>query len=187
MNFETTHINGTKLLHQLKSTLAQYDPSYTVESQNYEQARALLSDGSYADAVDAQCAAKLLYIAYQGFRWNLDCFQHPINKLRINTDYEELHQERQIPCLPEISRLEKTIRDAYTQFSPQQQEAALLIGDYYAYLETVGSKIVHYWGFTLGNRILPMLVPGFLPDFGFAAKYAHMVSRDTDLPIRAFL
>ena len=187
MNFETTHINGTKLLHQLKSTLAQYDPSYTVESQNYEQARALLSDGSYADAVDAQCAAKLLYIAYQGFRWNLDCFQHPVNKLRISTDYEDLHKEQQLSHLPEVIQLEKSIHATYESFSPDQREAAAQIGDYYAYLETVGFKIVHYWGFTLGNHMLPMLVPGFLPDVCFAAQYAHMVSRDTDLPIRAFL
>lgn len=62
-----------------------------------------------------------MYIAYQGFRWNLECFQQPVNKLRINTDYEDLHQEQQLSHLPEIIRLEKLIHTAYEDFSPAQQ------------------------------------------------------------------
>ena len=187
MDFETTALNGSQLLHQLKSTLAQYDPDYAEESLRYEQAKRSLPDSTYPDALEAQFAAKLLYIAYQGFCWNLDCFQHPVNKLRISTDYEDLHKEQQLSHLPEVIQLEKSIHATYESFSPDQREAAAQIGDYYAYLETVGFKIVHYWGFTLGNHMLPMLVSGFLPDVCFAAQYAHMVSRDTDLPIRAFL
>ena len=186
MDFETTSPNGSQLLQQLKSTLAQYAPDYAEEAQRYEQAKDSLPDSTYPDALEAQFTAKLLYIAYQGFRWSLDCFQQPVNKLRINTDYEDLHQEQQLSHLPEVIRQEKSIHAAYEDFSPAQQEAAAQIGDYYAYLETVGFKIVHYWGFVLGNRMLPMLVPGFLPDFDFAAKYAHMISKDTDLPITAF-
>lgn len=186
MDFETTSPNGSQLLQQLKSTLAQYAPDYAQESQQYEQAKNSLPDSTYSDALEAQFAAKLLYIAYQGFRWNLECFQQPVNKLRINTDYEDLHQEQQLSHLPEVIRLEKVLHAAYEDFSPAQQEAAAQIGDYYAYLETVGFKIVHYWGFALGNRVLPMLVRGFFPDICFAAQYAHMVSRDTDLPMRVF-
>lgn len=186
MDFETTSPNGSQLLQQLKSTLAQYAADYAQESQQYEQAKDSLPDSTYSDALEAQFAAKLLYIAYQGFRWNLECFQQPVNKLRINTDYEDLHQEQQLSHLPEVIRLEKVLHAAYEDFSPAQQEAAAQIGDYYAYLETFGFKIVHYWGFALGNRVLPMLVPGFFPDICFAAQYAHMVSRDTDLPMRVF-
>ena len=186
MDFETASLNGSQLLQQLQSTLAQYAPDYAQEAQQFEQAKDSLPDSTYPDALEAQFAAKLLYIAYQGFCWNLDGFQHPVNKLRLKTDYEDLHQEQQISYLPEVIRLEKSIHATYESFSSDQQEAAAQIGDYYAYLETVGFKIVHYWGFTLGNRILPMLVPGFLPDVCFAAQYAHMVSRDTDLPMRVF-
>ena len=186
MDFETTSLNGSQLLQLLKSILAQYAPDYTEEAQRYEQAKDSLPDSTYPDALEAQFAAKLLYIAYQGFRWNLDCFQLPVNKLRINTDYEDLHQEQQLSHLPEVIRLEKVLHAAYEDFSPVQQEAAAQIGDYYAYLETLGFKIVHYWGFALGNRVLPMLVSGFFPDICFAAQYAHMVSRDTDLPMRVF-
>lgn len=91
MDFETTSPNGSQLLQQLQRTLAQYAPDYAQESQQYEQAKDSLPDSTYPDALEAKFAAKLLYIAYQGFRWNLECFQQPVNKLRINTDYEDLH------------------------------------------------------------------------------------------------
>lgn len=39
MDFETTSPNGSQLLQQLKSTLAQYAADYAQESQQYEQAK----------------------------------------------------------------------------------------------------------------------------------------------------
>ena len=113
-------------------------------------------------------------------------FQQLKSTLAQYAAQETQQYEQAKDSLPEIIRLEKLIHTAYEDFSPAQQEAAAQIGDYYAYLETVGFKIVHYWGFALGNRVLPMLVPGFFPDICFAAQYAHMVSRDTDLPMRVF-
>ena len=96
MDFETTSLNGSQLLQQFQSTMAQYAPDYAEETQQYEQAKDSLPDSTYSDALEAQFAAKLLYITYQGLCWNLDCFQQPVNKLRINTDYEDLHQEQQL-------------------------------------------------------------------------------------------
>ena len=184
MNFETIALNGSQLLHQLKSTLAQYDPDYAEEPLRYEQARRSLPDSTYPDALEAQFAAKLLYIAYQGFRWNLDCFQHPVNKLRISTDYEDLHKEQQLSHLPEVIRLEKSIHATHESFSSDQQEAAAQIGDYYAYLETVGFKIVHYWGFLWGNTFYPKTIPGYVPDISFTSQYAHMIERDLGMIIQ---
>ena len=184
MDFETTSPNGSQLLQQLKSTLAQYAPDYAQESQQYEQAKDSLPGSTYSDTLEAQFAAKLLYIAYQGFRWNLECFQQPVNKLRINTDYEDLHQEQQLSHLPEVIRLEKVLHAAYEDFSPAQQEAAAQIGDYYAYMETFGFKIVHYCGFALGNTFYSQVIPGYVPDSSFTTQYAHMIERDLGMVIR---
>ena len=184
MDFETTSLSGSQLFQQLKSTLAQYAPDYAEEARQYEQAKDSLPDSTYPDALETQFAAKLLYITYQGLCWNLDCFQQPVNKLRINTDYEDLHQEQQLSHLPEIIRLEKLIHTAYEDFSPAQQEAAAQIGDYYAYLETVGFKIVHYWGFLWGNAFYSQVIPGYAPDSSFTSQYAHMIERDLGMVIR---
>ena len=38
MDFETTFLNGSQLLQQFQSTLAQYAPDYAQEARQYEQA-----------------------------------------------------------------------------------------------------------------------------------------------------
>ena len=66
MDFETASLNGSQLLQLLKSTLTQYATDYTQETQQYEQAKDSLPDSTYSDTLEAQFAAKLLYIAYRG-------------------------------------------------------------------------------------------------------------------------
>lgn len=52
------------------------------------------------------------------------------------------------------------------------------ISDYYSYLETIGFKLVHYWGFLWGNEFFPKVVPGYAADTVFTAKYTHMLEHD---------
>ena len=172
-----------QLLQELKTTLAQIDPAYAEEQLAYDQAAAQLSDHTFAEALETQFAAKLLYVTWQGFCWNLDCYRNPVNKLRLHTDYEELHGESYFPSLPKVRAAEEAIRTATLHFSPAQQELAQQMEDYYAYLETVGFKMGHLWGFQWGNAFFPMVVPGYSPDWAFTSKYIQMVSKDIGLSI----
>ena len=174
---------GKQLLQELKTTLAQVDPAYAEEQLAYDQAAAQLPDHTFAEALETQFAAKLLYVTWQGFCWNLDCYRNPVNKLRLHTDYEELHGESHFPSLPKVRAAEEAIRTATLHFSPEQQELAQQMEDYYAYLETVGFKLGHLWGFQWGNAFFPKVIPGFTPDTAFAIKYARMVSVDIGFPI----
>ena len=174
---------GKQLLQELKTTLAQVDPAYAEEQLAYEQAAAQLSDHTFAEALETQFAAKLLYVTWQGFCWNLDCYRNPVNKLRLHTDYEELHGESYFPSLPQVRAAEEAIRTAALHFSPARQELAQQMENYYAYLETVGFKLGHLWGFQWGNTFFPMVVPGYSPDWAFTSKYTQMVSKDIGLPI----
>ena len=101
-----------QLLQELKTTLAQVDPAYTEEQLAYDQAAAQLSDHTFAEALETQFAAKLLYVTWQGYCWNLDCYRNPVNKLRLHTDYEELHGESHFPSLPKVRAAEEAIRTA---------------------------------------------------------------------------
>ena len=172
-----------QLLQELKTTLAQVDPAYAEEQLTYDQAAAQLSDHTFAEALETQFAAKLLYVTWQGFCWNLDCYRNPVNKLRLHTDYEELHGESYFPSLPKVRAAEEAIRAAALHFSPERQELAQQMEDYYAYLETVGFKLGHLWGFQRGNTFFPMVLPGYSPDWAFTSKYIQMVSKDISLPI----
>ena len=101
-----------QLLQELKTTLAQIDPAYAEEQLAYDQAAAQLSDHTFAEVLETQFAAKLLYVTWQGFCWNLDCYRNPVNKLRLHTDYEELHGESYFPSLPKVRAAEEAIRAA---------------------------------------------------------------------------
>lgn len=172
-----------QLLQELETTLAQIDPAYAEEQLAYDQAAAQLSDHTFAEALETQFAAKLLYVTWQGFCWNLDCYRNPVNKLRLHTDYEELHGESYFPSLPQVRAAEEAIRTATLHFSPAQQELAQQMEDYYAYLETVGFKLGHLWGFQRGNAFFPIVLPGYSPDWAFTSKYIQMVSKDIGLSI----
>ncbi|MFR2043875.1 MAG: hypothetical protein ACLS4A_13655 [Oscillospiraceae bacterium] len=93
MSIVKFELNETQLALQLRSTLEQADSCYAKEYLPFAQANAKLSDDAFVDTLERQFAAKLLYVAWQGVRWNLDCYRNPINKLRLQTDYEELHGE----------------------------------------------------------------------------------------------
>lgn len=174
---------GKQLLQELKTTLAQVDPAYAEEQLAYDQAAAHLPDHTFAEALETQFAVKLLYVTWQGFCWNLDCYRNPVNKLRLHTDYEELHGEYHFPALPQVRATEETIHAAIQRFTPAQQELARQMEDYYAYLETVGFKLGHLWGFQRGNAFFPMVLPGYSPDWAFTSKYIQMVSKDIGLSI----
>ena len=98
MSIVKFELNETQLALQLRSTLEQADSCYAKEYLPFAQANAKLSDNAFVDTLERQFAAKLLYVAWQGVRWNLDCYRDPINKLRLQTDYEELHGEYLFFC-----------------------------------------------------------------------------------------
>lgn len=54
----------------------------------------------------------------------------------------------------------------------------------HAYLETVGFKLAHLWGFLWGNAFFPEVVPGYTPDTALTARYVQMASMDIGFPIR---
>ena len=79
---------------------------------------------------------------------------------------------------------EKAIHSAVPHFTQEQQESSQRLADYYAYLETVGFKLAHLWGFLWGNAFFPEVVPGYTPDTALTARYVQMASMDIGFPIR---
>lgn len=154
-------VTGIQLVQELYTTLTQVDHTYTEEQLAYDQAAARLSDNTFAEALETQFGAKLLYVTWQGACWNLDCYRNPVNKLRLHTDYEELHGEYHFPSLPQVRATEEAIHAAIQRFTPTQQELARQMEDYYACLETVGFKLAHLW-FPEEKCLLPKGYPRVL-------------------------
>lgn len=167
------------ILRSLRGTLMQIDPEfpevekeYTVSSEALENAMGSQAVRPYLDAREEFFARALIFIGWQGFRRGMDASRETADA--GSPDYEELHRER---CLGALRSTEKArkVQESFTELLRQQPEevSALTwgINAFYAYLETVGYKLAHYFGFRLAGQFLPYVVPGCTEDLVSAIRY----------------
>lgn len=169
--------DAAAIMQDLKDTLREIDPSFRAEEEKYEAACGILiekigdsvtpSASDYLAAMEAQYAAALIYIGWQGFRLNMDIFANPVNALLLRGDFEDLHQERRLLTVPGVEEHNRTInafRDALRERSDNEQDLTEGISSFYTYLETTGYKLAHYFGFRLADGFLRHVIPGYTDD-----------------------
>lgn len=155
------------LLESVYQTIAEVDPNYAEEMATYEQAvqallQAVPGAENYLQARRQELASDIRFAMWQGFMWNLDCHRNPVYKLMAQLDFEELCQESQMHTLPAAQAAQATAR-AFTQSLPEAQLPLLdPIIDHFAYLETYGYKLAYNAGFRLANKVLPLVILGYI-------------------------
>lgn len=173
------------VMQDVQDTLRIIDPEFQAEEDNYLKAVKDLerelgdtispSVSEYLGAKEAEFAAAIIYIGWQGFQFNLDIFQNPVNALLLNGDYEDLHRERRLGTLPDVKRAQVVIEafDAEVKKLPEEKRNLTDgITEFYTYLETTGYKVAHYFGFRLADRFLPYVIPGYSRDDTITFQYA---------------
>ena len=161
--------NTDAILDAVCETIATLDPNYGEEMASYHESVQALSQAipnaeKYILALRQELASDLRYAMWLGFRWNLDCFHNPVNKLLLNTDFEELCQESRMHTLPEAQAARQKMQ-AFVHTLPEDQWELLdPITDHYAYLKTWGYKLVFCEGFRMADGLLPHLIPAYTPD-----------------------
>ena len=157
------------ILDAVYETIATLDPNHEEEMASYHEALQILTldvpaAEEYLQALRQELASDLRYAIWLGFRWNLDCFHSPVNKLMLDLDFEELFQENSMHTLPDAqAALWKT--QAFVHSLPENQRELLdTITDHFAYCKTWGYKLVFCEGFRLADSLLPHLVPAYVPD-----------------------
>lgn len=159
------------LLESVYQAIAEVDPDYAEEMATYESnVRALLQEvpgaETYLQARRQELASDIRFAMWQGFMWSLDCHRNPVYKLMAQLDFEELCQESKMHTLPAAQAAQAVAR-AFTQSLSADKQALLdPIIDHFAYLETYGYKLAHHAGFQMANNLLPLVVPGYVWDFG---------------------
>lgn len=174
------------IMSRMQEIIKAADPNFSEEEEKYRSAAAALEqavDKSLSPSVDAYLAAqeeafadKILCIAWQGFQLNLDIFNDPARAVALEADDEDLHRERRLGNLTKLYRAKQTIGAFLTaarEFPQEQQELLDGITGFYAYLETVGYKLAHYFGFRLADRVLPYMVPGYTSDPVIDFRYSE--------------
>lgn len=173
------------IMGELKETLLKLDACYPEEEAKFLAASAVLekevgntinpTSMEYLAAMAQKVSSDLIYMGWQGFRFNQDCFTNPANALLLEEDFESIHRERNAAMLPVSQQAQRTIRAFYAALPEKKQELTSDIVSYYAYLQTVGYKIAHYFGFLLANRFLSFVTPGYTSNPAATSRYTRKI------------
>ncbi len=129
------------------------------------------------DAIDKQLRSLVLFSGMLGLKANLDHYIDPIARSILDVDAEVYLREETAHRLPEYKAAQQA-RDAFfARLSPEEQEIYGDVIGYTCYLETVAPKLAHYYGYILGNELLPQIIPGYHPDAMQTARYEAMLNR----------
>ena len=168
----------TILLHEVRETLRTLDPDYTEEEKQFLQAAAKLEREigprakEYLAALEQEFTSDIIFVGWQGFMLNLNCFTNPVNKLLLREDFEDLHLEHRMPTLPLAQSARCTIDAFLGTLPPEKHHLVSGITSYYSYLQTTAYKLAHYFGFRLADQFLPFVVPGYISDPLLTDQYA---------------
>lgn len=177
--------DAKSIMLDLRDTLREIDPHFKEAECRYLEASAELerelgnsispSAGEYLAAKEEAFVMELIYIGWQGFQLNLDIFKHPVNALLLEGDYEDLYRERRLGMLSVADKAREVQMAFYAAIKDMPEETKNLtegVDEFYSYLETVGYKITHYFGFRLADRFLPYVVPGYTSDHINTLRYS---------------
>lgn len=173
------------LLESAYQAIAEVDPDCADEMAAYESGvQALLQEvpgaESYLQVRRQELASDIRFAMWQGFMWNLECYRNPVNKLLAQLDFEELCQESRMHTLPAAQKAQAAAR-AFTQSLPEDKRSLLEpIIDHFAYLETYGYKLAHAAGIEMANNLLPLVVLGYVTDFGIAPYHEREIGYPND-------
>ena len=183
-------IDPQAMLAAMKETLRQIDPQYSKEeSAFFDGIEALrtrvpsdhpVSLDAYLEEEERDMAECLLHLFWKGVKQNYDCFVNPVNKMFLQMDYEDFHQESLMRHF-----FPAQFDDMGTKFAhslpAEMSNATKPIISYYTYLQTVAYKLAHYYGFRFGDTFLSKVVPGYFSDGVTTIIYGRMLQEDLNL------
>ena len=189
-----TQVTDSELVFQnVMETLRTVDPSFEDEHRQYLHSvdtlmNSLRTEDStkvmgYIAAKEKAFCSEMIYIAWLGFQQNIACFRNPINTEFLKLDYETIHRENSFQSLPIIQSALSAINDfdcSLRSLPDDIQNIAMGITDFFSYLETVGYKLAHYFGFVFADRFLGHVIPGYPTDSATTTQYAMMLQEYLD-------
>lgn len=181
--------NSQKLIEDLTEMLRIVDSGFPAQEAGFQASRTGFleevgnritpSAQEYLDALELDYASSVIYMAGQGFQLNLETFRNPSASLfLVQGDFEDITRERMLGMVPGVQKAWDIIhafRTAVRQLPEADAEKIHAVSEgiceWYAYLQTVGYKLAHYYGFVLANRLLPYVLPGYHADEVITFRY----------------
>jgi len=177
-------LTGQEIVDTLVELLLKHIDGFQDDHHRYLTAVNRLKAELTAPAVDGVISAihrrissDLLFSAFLGLKMNWEHFINPMapNCTWPQVDFDDYLQENVAHSLPVYKLTEATLANFYNSLSEQQKEIYLAITEYESYFETSGPKLAHYYGYLLGNTLLPLIIPGYQPDSVLNMRYTAML------------
>lgn len=127
------------------------------------------------EAIQKRIASTLFFSGWLGFQANLNYFLDPVAGDFLNTEPEIFLKEKTARTLPDYETAQGMQKQFYAGLTDAQRLIYEDVTEYICYLETVGPKLAHYYGYLLGNAMLHRVVPGYQPDMAFTLRYCMML------------
>ena len=128
------------------------------------------------NAIQRQTVSNLLFSMALGLKANLDNFIDPLTRNFLDVDAEIYLREETAHRLPEYGCAQSILDQFCSTLSPEQKELYEDVTAYVSYLEATGPKLAHYYGYLLGNELLPYIIPGYHADMALTRQYRIMLS-----------
>ena len=162
-------------ISEIFEDFSEVQAQYRQAVQDLQKALGTEQLSSVMDAVAMQTSSNFLFSVALGLKANLDNFTDPVGRYFLDVDSEVYLREYTAHYLPKYVKAQNVLDYFYISLTSEQKEMYDSIIAYCSYLETVVPKLGHYYGYILGNRLLPLIVPGYHEDPMLNIRYRMLL------------
>lgn len=185
-----SNLSSVSMIAELSNFLVENDFDFSpVQAAYQDAARILVSQlgkeaEAFLSAQDQQIISDLRYCAYLGFQANLANFRCPGGNHFVAQGSDHFLREHIMYSLPDRVSHDIIITTFQTKHGQSAEPQLDAIQNYYIYLETIGPKLAHYWGYVFANHFLPLVEPGYVCDGAQTSIYTMELSRKLGFPVK---
>lgn len=177
-----SQLTGNEIYDSLIQLMTESFSDFAECQKKYEETMQVLvlqlgdnAIDSVRNAILKQTVSNLLFSGVLGIKANFDNFVNPLARNFLDVDFEIYLRENTARNLPGYVNAQHELDQFYEKLSLAQRTLYENIISYISYLEALGPKIAHYYGYLLGNELLPRVFPGYHSDVALTARYRMML------------
>lgn len=171
-------LTGNRIVQEVVSFMEQNFEDFPEVHRKFKHALAMILDEqciqNMIEAIDRRVASTLFFSGVLGIKANWDHYINPMARTVLDVGFEAFLREEEALRLPEYRKAQAEI-ERFFGIHTVKDEIHTDIINYLSYLDTVGPKLAHYFGFALGDDILQRIVPGYYPDRVLTIQYGSMI------------
>lgn len=185
-----SNLFSVSIITELSNWLVEKDLDFPPVQAAYQNAAKVLVNQlgkeaeDFLSAQDQQIISDLRYSAYLGFQANLVNFRCPGGNQFIAQGSDRFLHEHIMYSLPGRVIYDTIIAAFQTKYEQSAEPQLDAIRNYYIYLETIGPKLAHYWGYVFANLFLSLVEPGYVCDSAQTSVYTIELSRELGFQVR---